>query len=663
MLEGYYDTFLVLISILVAMLASYTALTLAGRVSNVPRKQAAWWVAGGAFAMGTGIWSMHFIGMLAFRIPIPLGYDLGITLLSWILPIAVSALALWQIGQPHVSMQRLLVSSLLLGVGINAMHYVGMAAMRMHPGIIYDYGLVLLSLAIAVGAATISLWIAFRLRHNGPRVWLQRAVAAAVMGGAIAGMHYTGMAAASFPVNSVCLATSSRFGLDGLAIMVMLATLAVLTVALLISTYDARLEARMQILTRSQAAAEERQRLLESERAAREELERMGVVKDQFLATLSHELRTPLNAILGWIQLLQLKPHDATALKQALQTIERNAWMQARLIDDLLDMSRISAGNVRLDGHLIDPAAVADAALDTARPAAMARRIELITQLDRSIGQVWADASRLQQVMWNLIANAVKFTPEGGWVRVSLAAVDGHAEFSVCDNGIGIRQDFLPQVFDRFTQAESGTTRRYSGLGLGLSIAKQLIELHGGTISVHSEGEGKGACFVIRLPLSAGQVSYAEAERKGAAEKSAPGLPAPVKLQGIKVLAVDDETDTCQMLERLLRACGADVTTAGNAQQALALLDAYRPDIVISDIAMADIDGLELMRRLRRHPDPRLAGLPALALTALTRQEDIERARQAGFNAHLRKPLEAAALLRQVAALTQRSAGTGTVSD
>jgi signal transduction histidine kinase/ActR/RegA family two-component response regulator len=655
MLEGYYDTSLVLLSVLVAVLASYTALTLAGRVANAPRRSAPWWIAGGAFAMGTGIWSMHFIGMLAFRLPIPMGYDLGITLLSWGLPIVVSALALWQVSRMHISRWRLLVSGTLLGIGINAMHYLGMAAMRMQPGIDYDYGTVALSMLIAIGAAIISLWIAFRLRHNGPGVWLRRGAAATVMGGAIAGMHYTGMAAASFPLGSVCFAANDGFGPDVLAILVILATFAVLTVAMIISVYDTRLEARSQILALSQATSEERRRLLDRERIARAEVERMSAMKDQFLATLSHELRTPLNAILGWTQLLQVKPHDESALKQALQTIERNAWMQARLIDDLLDMSRIIAGNIRLDGLPVDLATIAEAAMDTAKPAAVAKRIDLIAELDRNVDRVWGDPSRLQQIMWNLISNAVKFTPQGGQVRISLAASDGHAEFSVSDNGIGISEDFLPHVFDRFRQAEDGTTRRYGGLGLGLSIAKQLAELHGGAIAVHSEGAGKGSTFVVRLPL----LSVGTAER-GALSDSIHVLPAATEfvgadLSGVTVLVVEDEADTRMLVERVLQNCAAQVMTAEGAKQALELLQTEQVDLIISDIGMPGTDGFELMRRVRAHHDRKVAGLPAIALTAFTHAQDANEAMQAGFNTHMPKPVSASELVAEVAVRTLKT--------
>jgi NO-binding membrane sensor protein with MHYT domain len=343
MLQGRYELPLVLVSVLVAVFASYTALSLAGRVAHSRGRAAHWWIAGGALAMGTGIWSMHFIGMLAFRLPIPLGYDLGITLLSWAVPIAASALALAQIARKRVTPTQLAYSAVLIGIGINAMHYIGMAAMRMQPGIVWNPWLVALSMAIAVGASGASFWVAARLRSHTRGGWLLRGGAALCMGLAIVGMHYTGMAAAGFPAGSVCLSADSAFSLTELAVLVIVATVGILAIALITSVYDQRLAARTQVLTLSMRTATERQELLERERAARAEAERLGALKDQFLATLSHELRTPLNAILGWVQLLHHRKDEAT-LQRGLQTIERNARLQAKLIEDLLDISRIVAG-------------------------------------------------------------------------------------------------------------------------------------------------------------------------------------------------------------------------------------------------------------------------------------------------------------------------------
>jgi signal transduction histidine kinase/ActR/RegA family two-component response regulator len=653
MLPGYYEAPLVIVSVLVAVLASYTALTLAGRVSHAAtRSGRAWWIAGGAFAMGTGIWAMHFIGMLAFRLPIPLGYDLGITMLSWLLPVSVSVLALWQLSRDSVSLRQLAASALMIGLGINAMHYVGMAAMRMQPGIVYQPWLVAASIAIAVTAAAASLWIAFKLRNNGPRVWQSRAAAAVVMGAAIVGMHYTGMAAAHFPVGSICLAATAGFTLSELAVMVIIATVSILSIALLTAVYDARLEARSEMVAASERNAQERQLLLERERTARAEAERLSALKDQFLATLSHELRTPLNAVLGWTQLLRLK-RDPEALESGLQVIERNARLQAQLIEDLLDMSRIVSGKVRLELEEVDVAEVVQAAIDAARPAAIAKAIELAADVPVGIARVSADPARLQQVLWNLLANAVKFTPDGGRVAVTLRVESGSARVTVQDSGIGIDAGFLPHVFDPFRQADASTTRRHGGLGIGLAIARQLVELHEGSVQVASDGPGRGSRFDVQLPLVRDTPSVQRPERSTEEPRSY----APFRdnlLAGVDLLVVDDEADTRDVLHELFTSAGARVTLAESAVDALRLLQEERPGVLVSDIGMPGMDGFELVRRVRQLADPRLSRVPALALTAFTRQEDQRRALDAGFDAFLPKPLDVAILLEAVEGLARR---------
>ncbi len=646
MLTGSYDQALVLVSILVAIAASYTALALAERVGSASPRAARWWIAGGAFAMGTGIWAMHFIGMLAFRLPIPLGYDLSLTLASWLLPVLVSALALWQLAQPRLATGALARSALLFGVGINAMHYLGMAAMRMDPGIVWDWDLVAASVAIAIGAAAASLWIAFRLRGaHTPHVWLYRGAAAVVMGAAIVGMHYTGMAAANFPVGSVCRAATGAFNLTGLSLLVIVAAFAVLAIALLTSVFDSRLEARSHGLAQAEQASRERQHLLDAERAARSEAERLSAMKDQFLATLSHELRTPLNAILGWTQLLLRHRHDPTLLDRGLETVERNARLQAQLIEDLLDMSRIVSGQVRLDSRRLELAEVIESALETARPAALAKDIELQAELDPAAGPVWGDQARLQQVMWNLLMNAVKFTPHGGRVRVTLQRQAGEAVATVADNGVGIEPSFLPFVFDRFRQADASTTRRHGGLGIGLSIVQQLVQLHGGTVQAASAGPGHGASFSVRLPIASSAGGTARGEAPVGQDAALPSL------QGVRVLVVDDDADARHLARYILQGCGATVSLAAGAAEALALARSQRPHVLVSDIAMPDVDGFQLVRQLRAQDDPWLAAIPAIALTAFTRAQDEQRAVAEGFQCFVRKPVDAVEFVRQVAAL------------
>jgi signal transduction histidine kinase/CheY-like chemotaxis protein len=656
MLAGHYETPLVLISIMVAIAASYAALSLAGRVSESRGRAVLAWVVGGGIAMGSGIWAMHFVGMLAFRLPIPIAFDLPLTLASLLLPIGASCLALWQVNRAALGWKRLCASALVMGIGINAMHYTGMAAMRMEPGIVYDPWLFALSVVIAIAASGLALWIAFRLRRNVPHVWLPRVGAAVVMGAAIVGMHYTGMAAASFPLDSVCMAARGGVNHDGLATLVVIATFGVLGIALLASLFDARLEANARVLQISEATAAERASLLTRERAARDEAERLSALKDEFLATLSHELRTPLNAILGWSSMLQRGGKDPETLKRGLDTIERNARAQGQLIDDLLDMSRIISGNLRLDVQLLEPDKMIEAALGTVHPAAVAKRIDLRVDVARGLGVVLGDPGRLQQVMWNLLSNAVKFTPAGGMVQVMLGRDEQDVVIRVADSGIGIAPDFLPYVFDRFRQQDASITRKHGGLGLGLSIARQLVELHGGTIGVSSAGNHAGTTFTVRLPLAEPQVRTPQLEPviagQAAGQSAGEG-----ELAGVKVLLVDDADDTLDVLQQILQHSGATIMAASNAGTALALLEREQPDVIVSDIGMPDIDGFELMRRIRRRAAGAGGAIPAIALTAFTRQDDRGKAIQAGFDDYLAKPVEPGSLVARIAqAVAQRGA-------
>ncbi len=650
MLSGNYHPILVAVSILVAIFASYTGLSLADRVRSSQGITAAVWTAGGALALGTGIWAMHFIGMLAFHLPIALGYDLAITGLSLLLPVLVTGLALWQLRHRVVPAPRLAAAALLMGLGINGMHYTGMAAMRMQPGIVYDPVTFAASLLLAIAAAAGSLWIAYRLRLRTPRASLIQAAAATVMGLAIAGMHYTGMAAAGFPPGSVCLAATQGMDQVNLAILVTLGTAGILTMALVVSVYDARLESRTHVLAASLATAEERRSQFQTEHEARLQVERLSHLKDEFLATLSHELRTPLNAVLGWAQLLQQGGKDDATLQRGLAAIERNARAQVQMIDDLLDMSGIVSGKVQIEPAPVWPADFVTAAVDAIRPTALARRIAVATDIDRDAGPVLADAARMQQVMGNLLSNAAKFTEPGGHITVTLAGSTGHAghaTIQVADTGAGIDPAFLPHVFERFRQADSSTTRLHGGLGLGLSIARQLVELQGGTIRADSAGAGRGAIFSITLPLS----TYA-APARGAGGGTAAGTAAP-DLGGAVIVAVDDQPDSLDVLKRTLVAANARVYTAGSGIGALNLIASVRPSLLISDISMPGMDGFELLRKVRALPNCRT--LPALALTALAGARERERALAAGYSDHLPKPVGPALLVRAAAALlTQR---------
>ena len=395
------------------------------------------------------------------------------------------------------------------------------------------------------------------------------------------------------------------------------------------------------LLEAAELAAEERENLLTGERMALAEAERMLEMKDEFLATLSHELRTPLNAILGWSQMLRRGVRTEADMHKGLDTIERNARAQAQLIEDLLDMSRINSGKLHLDIQPMEPCVVVHAAAETVRPAADAKGIRLEMRIDPNTGWISGDAGRLQQVIWNLLSNAIKFTPKGGTVQVLVERVSTHVEISVGDSGVGIETEFLSHVFERFRQADGSITRRYGGLGLGLSIVRSLVELHGGTVHATSPGVGFGSTFTAVLPLVAVQsVSLHEMRPAGRSLARASVRFQGSDLTGVSVLVVDDETDTREMLRHVLDDCGAEVFMAASAEEALVLLQEKRPALLVSDIGMPDVDGYELLRRVRAL-DPKQGGaIPAIALTAFARPEDRGRALEAGFQAHIAKPMD-----------------------
>ena len=400
-------------------------------------------------------------------------------------------------------------------------------------------------------------------------------------------------------------------------------------------------------------AADERARLLEAERATRVELERVGLMKDEFLATLSHELRTPLTAVLGWAELLLEQSTEDAELTRGLETIARNARAQAKLIEDLLDMNRIISGKIRLDVQRADLTTIVDAAVDAVRPSAEAKGVRLRKIIDPMAGPVSGDPNRLQQVVWNLLSNAVKFTPKGGKVDVLLERVDSHLEISVHDSGIGIDAEFLPHVFERFRQADSSIIRKAGGLGLGLSIAKQLVELHGGAIRVESPGEGQGSTFVVSLPL---QVIRETPEREHpAGVKARPRGQSEIDLSGIKVLVVDDEQDARELVKAVLSRSKAHVVSASSAESGLELLQSELPDVLISDIGMPMKDGYQLMREVRSLPASRGGRTAAIALTAFARSEDRTKAMLAGYQLHLAKPIEPRELTAAVRSLAGRT--------
>src|SRR6266581_3458720 len=402
-------------------------------------------------------------------------------------------------------------------------------------------------------------------------------------------------------------------------------------------------------LARRAAMAIDNARLYEAERQARTEAEAATRARDTFLATVSHELRTPLSPILSWARMLQKGTLDADKTRHALETIERSARSEAQLIEDLLDVSRIIAGKLRLDVRPVDLVPVIRAGIAVVQPAADAKNIRVQAILDPEAGTVAADPERLQQVAWNLLSNAVKFTPKGGCVQVVLKRLHAHVEVAVSDTGQGIRPQFLPRIFRRFEQADSSTTRAHGGLGLGLAIVRHIVELHGGSVHAESAGPGKGAVFTVKLPLLVPRTA-------GEIEGGHPKVGEPTNghdtpaLNGLRVLVVDDEPDSNDVVSTLLSSCGAEVRIAGSAAQALEVLTQWRTDVLVTDVGMPGEDGYGLLTKVRGQQGES-ARLPAVALTAYASRDDRIRLLSAGFQAHVPKPVDPEELVTVVANL------------
>ena len=390
--------------------------------------------------------------------------------------------------------------------------------------------------------------------------------------------------------------------------------------------------------------SEQQQAQLVREQAAREEAEKTNRLKDEFLAVLSHELRTPLNAIVGWAHLLRSSPTLApTQIGRGLEAIERNANIQTQIVSDVLDVSRMTSGKIRLSPRRMDPGEIVSAAIDTVRPAADAKRQDLKCHLPKAPEYVYGDPDRLQQVIWNLLQNAVKFTPAGGRIEATLARRDSHVELVISDTGIGIEPGFLPYVFDTFRQADSSSSRRHGGLGLGLAIVKRLVELHGGQVEAHSEGQGRGTAITVRLPLMP--------LLPGAAGVSRDGNGTTVRLDGVSVLVVDDHADTRELVATALIQAGATVFTAADAVEGLSEMRARRPDVLLCDLEMPGESGFEMMQKVRALPSAEGGLTPAIALTAYARDEDRVRTLSVGFQRHISKPARPDEITKAIAAL------------
>jgi signal transduction histidine kinase len=399
-------------------------------------------------------------------------------------------------------------------------------------------------------------------------------------------------------------------------------------------------------------AEEERRLLLEREQQARLEAQAANRAKDEFLATLSHELRTPLNAILGWTRLLSSGHLDQATSRRAIDIIERNTRLQAQLIEELLDISRIVTGKLRLEFSSVPALSIVEAAVDSVRPSADAKQLRIDTDLSAAADPILCDPARIQQIVWNLLSNAIKFTKEGGRVRVAARREDGVLMLEVSDTGVGIDPDFLPYVFDRFRQQDAATTRSHGGLGLGLAIVRHLVELHGGTVEAHSGGVGQGASFLVTLPVAPARASQAPPVVASSGDAALSELPT---LGGLRVLVVEDEPDGRALVCAVLEGFGATVVAAGSVADALQEIERARPDVLLSDIAMPGEDGYSLIRRVRmlHRSDP---PIPAAALTAFATASDRARALLAGYQAHIPKPVEPSELAAVVATLAGRTA-------
>jgi signal transduction histidine kinase/ActR/RegA family two-component response regulator len=416
------------------------------------------------------------------------------------------------------------------------------------------------------------------------------------------------------------------------------------------------------VLTFREAQARARgQDALGRERAARSDAERANLLKDEFLATLSHELRTPLNAILGWAHLLQRRDVAPGQVRKGLDAIDRNARAQVRLVDDLLDVSRVISGKLRLDVERVDLCQVVDRCIEALQPAADARGVRLARECEAAPDELYGDRARLQQVVWNLISNGIKFTPHGGSVRVAVESGDGQVRLVVRDTGEGIDAQFLPFVFDRFRQADPSRTRRHGGLGLGLAIVRHLVELHGGRVQAQSDGPGCGATFTVELPLGRAPPAAATPVPESRVPAAASAATAAVEpdIGGLRVLFVDDEPDARALVRQILEERHAHVRTAASAAEALAILREGKFEVLVSDIGMPGADGLELMSELRRLPAAEGGTIPAAAFTAYVRADDRAAAHAAGYQAYLTKPLDPGLLVRTIASLAGRAGSAG----
>jgi signal transduction histidine kinase/ActR/RegA family two-component response regulator len=682
-MPSHYSLPLVLLSYAVAAVASRVVLDLERRLRHVDSAESTpqlrWpWIIGGAFAMGTGIWSMHFIGMLAFHLPIPVTYDLSLTAASYLIAAAVSAFALYVLHRSDTTLRGIALPGVCIGIGIAAMHYTGMAAMRMFPGIVYDPLLFATSVLIAIVASIAALWIAFRLppAERGSR-W-QTFAAAAVMGAAITGMHYTGMAAASFAPNAICISSGPRLDTTLLAITISAFTFLILGSTLLLSIIDARLQSaiarsaevlrtaneelerrvaeRTLHLTREQARSAA---ILEDLRQAKDAAETANRAKSKVLAAVSHDIRTPMNAILGQLELLSRSRLEEEQ-RDRLTVVRDSSRSLLRLIDDILDFSKIEAGKIEIRREPTHLPELVSEVVRLFNGHAAEKGLRLIAEVSPEIPElVSADSLRLRQVLRNFLSNAIKFTERGSIsvkVRPVPVASEPHlVRFDITDSGIGMDGETIGRLFQPYVQGGANIERSYGGTGLGLAICSRLAELMSGRLEVMSH-PGEGTTVSLILPLGPAPVDAPAVAAEPTDARILPfHRPAPSSVRDVAarcdplVLIVDDDPANRGLLIEQLAVLGHAAEAAASGAEALALMAERRAAgsphaLVITDCRMPDMDGYELTRRIRQL-DPHGGHRPAIiALTADTIPEALNRCYAAGMDDVLTKPLELDAL-------------------
>ena len=614
----HYHHGLVAISLLVAVLASYTALNLASRIRLARGVGARVWLLGGGFSMGTGIWAMHFVGMLALSLPLPIVYDLPVTLLSLLIAIVVSSFALHIASREEVTWGRLSAAGVAMGIGICAMHYVGMAAIEIEPPIRYDRYWVAASFAIAVAASFAALWVAFTERDD-TRLWKhRRALGALGMGLAITGMHYAGMMAARFPAEATSrgIALVDRGWLAGAVTVI---TLFVLLGTLLLLLIDAQAAARAATM-----------------RASLAEVEGTNRAKDQFLAMLGHELRNPLAAIAAAVHVLDKAAAGSAEFAFARGVVGRQSQHLSSMVDDLLDIERAIHGKMSLHMQPLSLEQAVQSALRSLADAGKTEEREV--RYDGAPVWVSGDRTRIEQVVSNLVSNAANHTAAGGSIRVRVGRQGAAALIEVSDDGVGLDADTAPHVFELFFQGRQEISRARGGLGLGLTLVQRIVEAHDGEVSVASDGPGKGARFTVRLPAI--ETPVADAALSGGTRRAV----------SRSVVLVEDSDDGRITLQHLLEHAGHRVLTARDGADGVDKIVNARPDVALVDIGLPKVDGYELARRVRA------AGSRTylVAVTGYGLAADRERARRAGFDAHMTKPAATDALLAIVAEAPQR---------